>query len=30
MQDKNAPFKADINDVCKNRLLYNYSANLGY
>ena len=30
MQDKNAAFKADMNDVCENRILYNCSANVGY
>ena len=24
MQDINAAFKADMNDVCENRILYNY------
>ena len=30
MQDKNAAFKADMAEVCENRILYNYSSNLGY
>ena len=29
MQDINADFKADKNDVCENRILYNYSTKLG-
>ena len=30
MQDINAAFKADMNEVCENRILYNYSTKLGY
>ena len=30
MQDINAAFKADMNEVCQNRILYNYSTKLGY
>ena len=30
MQDMNAAFKGDMNDVCENRILYNYSTKLGY
>ena len=29
MQDINADFKADKNEVCENRILYNYSTKLG-
>ena len=30
MQDIDAAFKADMNKVCENRILYNYSTKLGY
>ena len=30
MQDMNAAFKVVMNDVCENRVLYNYSTKLGY
>ena len=30
MLDINAAFKGDMNEVCENRILYNYSTKLGY
>ena len=30
MQDIDTTFKADMNEVCENRILYNYSTKLGY
>ena len=30
MQDIDAVFKTDMNEVCENRILYNYSTKLGY
>ena len=30
MHDIDAAFKADMNEVCENRILYNYSTKLGY
>ena len=30
MQDINAALKADMNEVCENRILYNYLTKLGY